>query len=164
MDRTNLITVAALSFGVLGVILSITAHRRISSARRSLTLLQGGHDGETLVEAVASYIAEVEKVRDDMNQLGRRQQDLFGRLRASARNLGVVRYDAFEEMGGRMSFSAALLDDEGNGVVITSINGRTEARTYAKSIEQGNSDHNLSPEEREAISEALGGARAKVRR
>jgi hypothetical protein len=75
-----------------------------------------------------------------------------------------VRYDAFEDMGGQMSFSAALLDDFGNGVVVTAINGRTEARTYAKVVENGGSGHNLSPEEQEAISGAMDRIRRKATR
>ena len=70
------------------------------------------------------------------------------------RHLAVVRYDAFEEMGGRLSWSLALLDDGGDGVVLTSIRGRNEARTYAKSVMGWKSDQELSPEETEAISHA----------
>ena len=50
------------------------------------------------------------------------------------RHLAVVRYDAFGDMGGHLSWSLALLDDAGNGVVLTSIHGRTDARTYAKNV------------------------------
>ena len=53
-------------------------------------------------------------------------------MRQSLRNVAVVRYDAFGDMGGRLSFSAALLDDIGDGIVLSSINGRGESRTYAK--------------------------------
>jgi len=67
------------------------------------------------------------------------------------RHVGVVRYDAFGDMGGRLSFSAALFDDEGNGLVISSINGRSETRTYAKPLVDLRSDHALSPEEEDAI-------------
>jgi hypothetical protein len=70
------------------------------------------------------------------------------------RHLAVVRYDAFEEMGGQLSWSLALLDDGGDGVVLTSIRGRNEARTYAKSVTSWRSDQELSPEETEAISHA----------
>ncbi len=70
------------------------------------------------------------------------------------RHLAVVRYDAFEEMGGRLSWSLALLDDGGDGVVLTSIRGRNEARTYAKSVASWRSDQDLSPEETEAITHA----------
>lgn len=72
----------------------------------------------------------------------------------SLRHLAVVRYDAFEEMGGRLSWSLALLDDGGDGVVLTSIRGRNEARTYAKSVTSWRSDQELSPEETEAITHA----------
>ncbi|MBM7517903.1 DUF4446 family protein [Nocardioides nitrophenolicus] len=79
-------------------------------------------------------------------------------LRAEAvgalRHLAVVRYDAFDEMGGRLSWSLALLDDSGDGVVLTSIRGRNEARTYAKSIAAWSGDQELSPEEAEAVAHA----------
>jgi hypothetical protein len=73
---------------------------------------------------------------------------------AALRHVGVVRYDAFGDMGGRMSFSAALYDDNGDGVVISSINGRSETRTYAKSLSELRSDQTLSPEEQDAIARA----------
>ena len=72
------------------------------------------------------------------------------------RHVGVVRYDAFGDMGGRLSFSAALFDDEGNGLVISSINGRSETRTYAKPLLDLRSDHTLSREEEDAIRLARG--------
>ncbi len=79
-------------------------------------------------------------------------------LRAEAvgalRHLAVVRYDAFDEMGGRLSWSLALLDDGGDGVVLTSIRGRNEARTYAKSVAGWSSEQELSPEETEAVAHA----------
>ncbi len=68
--------------------------------------------------------------------------------------VAVVRYDAFGDLAGALSFSAALLDDAGNGLVLSSINGRSETRTYAKGITAGHSDAPLSPEEQEAIAEA----------
>ncbi|QBI51909.1 DUF4446 family protein [Streptomonospora litoralis] len=69
----------------------------------------------------------------------------------AVRDVAVVRYDALEEMSGARSFSLALLNAAGDGVVVTSINGRTESRTYAKTIEQGRAEEALSPEEYRAI-------------
>ncbi len=69
--------------------------------------------------------------------------------------VAVVRYDAFGDLAGALSFSAALLDDAGNGLVLSSINGRSETRTYAKGVTAGASDAPLSPEEQEAIAEAF---------
>lgn len=70
------------------------------------------------------------------------------------RDVAVVRYDALEEMSGARSFSLALLNAAGDGVVVTSINGRTESRTYAKTIEGGEAVETLSPEEYRAIRSA----------
>ena len=74
--------------------------------------------------------------------------------RGALRHLAVMRYDAFGDMGGQLSWSLALLDDAGDGVVITSIHGRSDARTYAKTIVGWSSDQQLSPEEEEALANA----------
>ena len=70
---------------------------------------------------------------------------------AALRHVAVVRYDAFGDMGGRLSWSLALLDDGGDGVVLTSIHGRSEARTYAKNVTAWVCDQPTSPEEEEAL-------------
>ena len=70
------------------------------------------------------------------------------------RHLSVVRYDAFTDMGGKLSWSVALLDDHGNGAVLTSIHGRSDSRTYAKSIAGWACEQPLSPEEQDAVTHA----------
>ncbi len=88
--------------------------------------------------------------------LGLRQE--VAALRAEAgqglRHLAVVRYDAFGDMGGHLSWTLALLDDAGDGIVLSSIHGRSEARTYAKNVAGWTCDSQLSPEEDEAIAHA----------
>ncbi|MGH2811768.1 MAG: DUF4446 family protein [Actinomycetota bacterium] len=155
MDREQIVLLGSAAVAVLALLLAALAHRRLSKTRRSLTLLQGTFEGSSILEAVAAYVQEVRALRDDVRALTLRQEEFTSMLAKSARNVGVTRYDAFEDMGGQMSFSAALLDDQGNGIVVTAINGRTEARTYAKMVEGGESDFTLSPEERQAITEAL---------
>ena len=71
--------------------------------------------------------------------------------------VGLIRYDAFEDMGGALSFSAALLDERGDGVVLSAINGRSETRAYAKAVKGADSENNLSAEEHAAIDVALAG-------
>jgi Protein of unknown function (DUF4446) len=76
-------------------------------------------------------------------------------LLSAVQKIGLVRYDAFDDMGGHLSFSAALLDGGGSGLVITSINGRQDTRCYSKVIQNGTSAHNLTTEEAEAIRRAM---------
>lgn len=155
MGQDTLIVVIVAAVAAAALLLAASAHRRLSATRRSLSILQGTFEGSTLVDAVATYIQQVRGIDDNTRALSAKQEELFNRLSRSPRNVGLVRYDAFDDMGGQMSFSVAILNDHGDGVVLTSINGRTEARTYAKAVEVGESDHNLSPEEQKAISEAL---------
>jgi len=72
----------------------------------------------------------------------------------SLRNVAIVRYDALNEMSGQLSFSLALLNSLGDGVVLSSINGRAETRTYAKAIAAGKGEQELSPEEARAVRSA----------
>ncbi|MEP7059903.1 MAG: DUF4446 family protein, partial [Actinomycetota bacterium] len=85
-------------------------------------------------------------------------------IEGGIRRVGLLRYDAFEDVGGRLSFSCALLDDHGTGVVLTSINGRQETRVYAKPVTAGNSSYNLSAEEQEAIGQALSSPKEEAAR
>ena len=75
----------------------------------------------------------------------------------SLRNVAVVRYDALNEMSGQLSFSLALLNSLGDGVVLSSINGRAETRTYAKPVVAGKGGQELSPEEAQAVHSAQTG-------
>ncbi len=70
------------------------------------------------------------------------------------RDVALVRYDALKEMAGQLSFSVALLNAAGDGVVLTSINGRSETRTYAKTVAGGRGVQPLSPEEQESVRSA----------
>ncbi|CUR55660.1 conserved exported hypothetical protein [metagenome] len=93
---------------------------------------------------------------EDVQGLRQEVAALRAEAKDALRHLSVVRYDAFGDMGGHLSWSMAVLDDSGNGVVVTSIHGRSEARTYAKTVTGWQCAHQLSPEETEAIGNARG--------
>jgi uncharacterized protein DUF4446 len=112
-----------------------------------------------ILEGHAKQIQRLETAARSLNATDRRQEGL---IEGAVRRVGLVRYDAFEDVGGRLSFSCALLDDHGNGVVMTSINGRQDTRVYAKPITNGQSTYNVSIEEEEAIRQALAGPREAV--
>jgi hypothetical protein len=80
---------------------------------------------------------------------------MVGDARRAVQRVAVVRYDAFPDAGGRLSYSVALLDGAGDGVVLTTITGRSETRSYAKAVRAGVGVDPTSPEEDEAIAQAL---------
>lgn len=163
MDQQSLILAGPAAVAALALVAALVSNHRLRVLRRNMAVLQAEMDGATLLDVVAEYVNRVEGFEKVLYAQAKRQEELYALLGRSARNLGVVRYDAFDDMGGRMSFSAALVDDHGNGVVITSINARAESRAYAKPIRGGTSEHNLSSEEQRAIADALG-AGQKVKR
>lgn len=143
--------VALAGVGVAGASLAVAfrANQRLDQLRRTMGLLPGeACDGEG-IDLANDIVSTVQR-------LDRENGELFSGVRRSLQNIGLVRFDAFEDMGGRLSFCAAMLDIDGNGLVLTSINGRTETRMYAKPVERGVSKYHLSDEEQEAIRRALG--------
>jgi uncharacterized protein YlxW (UPF0749 family) len=112
-------------------------------------------DTKEAVELLAEHDQAIAQLRHTLRQVADEQGRQADGLLGVVQRVGLVRYDAFEDMAGRLSFSAALLDATGNGVVITSINGRQETRCYAKPIKGGASEHNISVEEEQAITQAL---------
>jgi hypothetical protein len=145
----------AVVLGALALIVSIAVFLSFAAVRRRLIMLQGRGRQEDLLEAVSRQVEEVRGLRTDIKQLASDLQELAEAFRGALQRFAVYRYDAFEDMGGQLSFSAALLNDHGDGLVISCINGRQEARTYAKPIQRATSAYNLSPEEQEAIRLAL---------
>ncbi|MFI9840336.1 DUF4446 family protein [Nonomuraea sp. NPDC051941] len=89
-------------------------------------------------------------VEDCQRMLARQTSEGMGDLRA-IRDVAVCRYDALSEMTGRLSFSVAMINGLGDGIVLTSINGRSETRTYVRPVIGGKGREPLSPEEEEAV-------------
>jgi len=130
---------------------------RLRRVRREYMFLRGESGEHDLLATVGKSVGKAREVEEKINLVANAQEDLASVGRLAVQRFAVVRYDAFEDMGGQLSFSAALLDDYGDGIVITSINGRTETRTYAKPVRAMKSQHNLSDEERAAIESAVSG-------
>ena len=133
-----IIAVVACVLAVVGVVLAGIALRDARTVRRR--------------RAVSEALPlDVEVLRDEVQALRKDSAETF-------RHMSAVRYDAFGDMGGHMSWSLALLDDGGNGIIITSIHGRSDSRTYVKNIAEWTCDQQLSPEETEAIEHAQQGS------
>jgi hypothetical protein len=151
------VALAAAAAGLLGLVLGLTAHLRLRRLRRSFTVLQAGDGEESFVEAAARTSRDVHGLRADVASVTAGLEEVRTDLADAIRHVAVVRYDAFGDMGGRLSFSAAMLDDAGDGLVLSSINGRSETRTYAKGVKRGTSEAQLSPEEEQVVGWALRG-------
>lgn len=156
---TALLAVIACALaGVLALLLLLVA-LRLRSLRRRHERAFGDAEDEQVVELLGQHADGVRGLRAELGDLELRAAELRDLVRGTVSKVGLVRYDAFEDMGGALSFSAALLDERGDGIVLSAINGRTETRCYAKPIAAASSEHNLSGEERAAVDAAVSGER-----
>jgi len=148
MDQASIalaVAVGASAVALFAVGLSVAQARRFGRYRRSF--------------GVRMRREERAPIPIDAAGVGEEVAALHETLLGAVQRVGLVRFDAFEDMGGQLSFALAMLDADGTGIVLSSINGRRETRVYAKAIERGESAIPISDEEREAVRRAMTGAR-----
>jgi hypothetical protein len=163
----NYVAAGALVLAYVALLAAYVALRTLAKLRRATSVLAKGARGPearaSLIEAthrntertelIAEEIADLRAlVADSMKD---RKDPQSGKVQGALSNVALVRYDAFGEMSGRMSFSLALLDESGDGVTISAIAGSADTRVYAKGVAGGKGEHDLSPEEQQAVSSAL---------
>lgn len=154
-DQLSLGLAVVAGVALLSLLLVAWLGLRLRRLRRQYALVRGeGAEGD-IVSTLGGWKQRLDGMHRAVDETLAAQDMNERSIRLALSKFHLVRYDAFEDMGGQLSFSAALLDDHGDGLVITSINGRTETRTYAKPVKGMSSDHNLSDEEREAIAGAM---------
>ena len=154
-QQTNYL-VLALSGIVLFILLWVLAlsARLGRLLRQQRNLLRGAHPGNIL-DLLESAIKQGLQTRSELEQVLVRFGQLADYHRLAFQRAGLVRFDAFDGVGGQQSFALALLDGNKDGVVLSSLFGREGARVYAKPVENGRSTYTLSQEERQAIEQAV---------
>lgn len=145
--------VAAVAAG-LAVVAVVVLTGRLRRLERACDALTAGSGAPSFVHAVRQSRRIGEGLRREVDALTAGLADVRAGLAASVRHVGVVRFDAFDDVAGQLSYAVALLDDAGDGVVLSAISGRNEMRSYAKAVRAGRSPHRLSPEELEALRSA----------
>lgn len=158
-DVAGIVAIAAGGLALLALIWSALLTRRMRRLRALQSVVLGDANSRDLVahasELERRLLALADEVSDSVERLDSRDANLARDLRGAVSHCSVVRYDAMGEMTGRQSSSVALLDSSGNGVVMSSILHREQARLYAKQIVAGRSELELSPEEQQALQAAM---------
>ena len=136
-DTLDLLAMLGVALAAVALLLGVGAFIRLHRMRRDYDVLQDGEGRESFISVVGRQRDELRGLRNEIEAAKQELAVARAELHDAIRHVAVVRYDAFADMGGRLSFSAAMLDDSGDGLVLTSINGRSETRTYAKGVEGG---------------------------
>jgi hypothetical protein len=160
-DAPAVVALAAAGAAVVALVWLLVLSLRFRRVRGAQRLVLGEHGQTDLVEhaaalqeAFALLHARVDEVSE---HLAERMTAAEDRLDGAIAYRALVRYDAYNEMSGHQSTTIALLDAEHNGVVLSSIAHRDQARLYCKQVHAGRGEQQLSPEEEEAVRRALAG-------
>ena len=164
LDRL-LIENLALAFGVLAALLLVllvlvaVQSARLARAVRAYREVVRDVDGGSLHDRLAGNAIALDRATQRMAEIEAMQTTLEARSMRSLQHIGMVRFNPFDDTGSDQSFAIALLDDRRDGVVISSLHGRSNTRLFAKPVADGGSEHHLSEEESEAIRVAVEGTR-----
>lgn len=155
--QTQLPVILGILIGIVFILCIIVARnyfalKRVQSKFQSLLAI---NSNSNLEELLLDHLKERTELIRDLSAATERITTLEKKLAKSKRHVGLVRYDAFPDIGGQQSFALAIYDDNGDGAVVSSIIGRAEAKVYGKPILGGKAERNLTNEEQQAIFEAV---------
>ena len=159
-DTVGIVALAAAGAALIALVVAVILAFKLRRLRADQRVVLGESGREDLVTHAAEIQRHSAALHDEVITIA---QGLENRMRTAEDRLdgaiafrALVRYDAYGEMSGRQSTSIALLDARRSGVVLSSIHHRDQARLYAKRVQDGRGELELSPEEAEAVSQALG--------
>jgi hypothetical protein len=157
----GIVALAAGGVAVAALLLAVVVAVKLRRLRGAQRAVLGEHGQRDLVAHASrlegAFVDLREWVEETARSLEQRMTAGEERIDGCVTYRSLIRYDAYGEMSGRQSSSVALLDSQRSGVVLSSILHRDQARVYVKQIHHGESELELSPEEREAIDRALSG-------
>ena len=142
---------------VLLIMLGIMINQglKLSYMKKRYRKMMAGVDGANIERMLMGHIDEVKKVVEKSEQLDVENKRIDALLQTAVTRVGVVRFRAFEDMGSDLSYAVALLDSHNNGVVLSSIFGREDSRSYVKPITNGSSSYTMTQEEEQALHDAM---------
>jgi hypothetical protein len=140
------------------LILLIVQISKTNKLKKRLDSFLLGKDGASLEQDITSLFEDNKILKDSAESNKKDIRTIYKRLESAYQKMGLVKYDAFSQMGGQLSFSLALLDENNNGFIINSVHSTEGCYSYTKEIKNGECKISLGKEEAEALAIAMGEA------
>lgn len=149
------VLVGFLAFDIIMLITAIVLIVKVSKLKKRYKTFMDGEDGKSLEKMLLEKIGEIDslKVSDEKNKADIAK--INETLLLTLKKVGIVKYDAFNEMGGKLSFAVALLNEKNDGFIINAMHSREGCYTYIKEVIKGESYIVLGEEEKQALNEAI---------
>jgi hypothetical protein len=148
------VAAVAAAVAVAALVVAVLLAVRLRRVRAAQQVLLGGEKSD-LIDFAVSLQGRIDDLHRAVDEVAAGLGRVDRRVDGSVGKTAVVRYDAFEGLGGQQSASVALLDSARSGVVVSTIQGRDHARIYVKELDRGRAPIALSPEETEAVERAM---------
>lgn len=157
MFTTEMMIMAGMTaVAVISMILAIVALCKMSALNKKYKKFMEGKDGSSLEEAILDKLQTINGLESDMEKSREDIQVLYSKSEKAVCKVGISKYDAFNESGGKLSFAMVMLDEGNNGFSMNSMHGQEGSYVYVKEIISGQSYIELGDEEKKALKEALG--------
>lgn len=153
---TDLIVIVLLALVIIQFILIITIFSKYSKLNKRLSKFTTGNDAANLEQIIIKRFGEIRQVVKNEKRQNKEIKAVNDKFLTTFCKIGLVKYDAFKEMSGKLSFSLALLTENHDGIIITSMHSREGCFTYCKEVTNEESYYILSEEERLALNVAIG--------
>ena len=139
------------------IVLNIVNIRSISKLKKKYDKFMLGKNAESLENEITDLFEDNKFIKSSIEKNRKDIHALYRKFESSLQKVGIIKYDAFEQIGGKLSFCMALLDENNNGFILNSVYGAEGCYTYTKEIKNGNCETSLGQEEEKALSIAMYG-------
>ena len=151
----DIVVIVLMALVLISIIVTSIMLAKLRKLKKKYNSFMEGVNGKTLEDTVLKRFSEVDTLKEETKVMKVELKKISETLLCAYQKCGIVKYDAFKEMGGKLSFSMCLLDDHNDGIILTSMHSSREGcYTYVKEIIKGESFVLLSDEEKQALSEA----------
>ncbi|HMA75939.1 MAG TPA: DUF4446 family protein [Candidatus Krumholzibacteriaceae bacterium] len=155
-SNSSLLISISIIIGIAAFSLSIVLLINVRRMRKPFIAMAQLHEDNGTEEALIELMKGVGENRDYIREYADRQGEILERLDNCYSGMGIVRYNAFEDIGGNQSYSVCLLSPRKNGIILSNLVARDSTRGYSIEINNGNPSRELSNEETESFKNALG--------
>ncbi|MCR4851735.1 MAG: DUF4446 family protein [Lachnospiraceae bacterium] len=140
---------------IILLILLILSMLKISRLTAKYNFFMKGKEAKSLESEIMKLFEDNRRMKDDIGKNIKDIRSLYKQIRTTYQKMGLIKYDAFSQMGGKLSFCLALLDEDNDGFLINSVHGTDSSYSYIKRIVSGQSNMDLTNEEKAALNKAV---------
>ena len=140
---------------ILLFIIVLVQGKAINNMESRYRKMMRGTSTQNLEELIINNLDSINESEEKSKECLKEIEELKKKTKSCVQKIAITRYKAFEDIGSDLSFSIAMLDENNDGLILTSIFGRNESTTYAKPVDKGISRYDLSEEELDVLNEAI---------